>query len=202
MGPVWRRARASDSPLSALPRTRVVVEASKRDPRPVSARRAGLRTVLGRFEARNRPAGSSRAVPRSARWRGRRPMRYREDSKGRPERSAYGFSLSAGWLVGARRRAGSRLLLGTLPSRDADLCCLCSRRVLRRRKASPLFKLWSSEPLVKISHSCQCGTLVQRARDVIHLQPASLLQKTTESGLTSCARLRAARPLIYEVLSC
>lgn len=88
---------------------------------------------------------------------------------------------------------------GADASRDADLCCLRSRRVLRRRKASPLFKLWSSEPLVKISHSCQCGALVQRAWHVIHLQPAESLQKTTESSLTSCARLRVARPLIYEV---
>ena len=89
-----------------------------------------------------------------------------------------------------------------------------SRRYARRGSVLPMiekgppaeegvayFKLWSSEPLVKISHSCQCGALVQRVQHIIHLQPPGLLQKTTESGSTSCARLRVARPLIYEVLS-
>ena len=70
------------------------------------------------------------------------------------------FSLSAGWLAGARTMAlgAAPRAWGAHPSRDADLCCLCSRRVLRRRKASRIFKLWSSEPLVKISHSCQVPT--------------------------------------------
>jgi len=99
-----------------------LVEASKKDSRVVEARWAGVCTVLGRFEARNRPAGSSRAVPRSARWRGAPADAPPEGLGGVAKRSAYGSSFGAGWLAGAWRGAGSRVLLGALPSRDADLC--------------------------------------------------------------------------------
>ena len=45
----------------------------------------GFRTVLGRFGARNRPAGSSRAGCRGLHdGVGRRPMRHREGSEGEP----------------------------------------------------------------------------------------------------------------------
>ena len=134
--------------LSALPRTRLVlVEASKRDPRPVSARRTGLRTVLGRFEARNRPAGSSRAVPRSARWRGV-PADPPPGGLGAvARRIACGIFVRCRLARGCAARHRLLRASGSPPSRDADLCLRLLEVGLPTRCCTPVSFKFLPPPL-------------------------------------------------------
>ena len=160
MGPVWRQRRASEQPgrLSALPLLELCWSRLQRE----------IRDLFWRGGQDSAPSwAASRhetALPaHRARCRGlhdgvgRRPMRHRGNSGRSPGlRLRFFRGVHAGSWAPGTAPAEARLprAWGADASRDADLCCLCSRRVLRRSIAAPVFKLWSSEPLVKISHSC------------------------------------------------
>ena len=117
-------------------------------------------------------------------------------------RSAYDFTLGACWLVGARRRAGSRVCLGSPPF---------ARRgsVLPMRENGPpeeegvayfqtLEQRAASENFAQLPVPAKSGSAPARKA----CSACNLSRRPLSPVTPSCARLRAARPLIYEVLSC
>jgi hypothetical protein len=186
-----------------LPRTRVVlVDAAKIDQRPVSARRTGLRTVLGRFKARNRPAGSSsRAVARLLDGVG--AGRYATGgsrSGGQALRLRFFRGVHAGsWSLGAARlprawgaptfaRRGS--VLATAQGRTTNGVLYAGRfQIFTPLGSLTFFRLQetllvASAPLIKAQQPPDCGSTAPLQR------------------CTSSERLRVARPRLNEVLRC
>ena len=69
----------------------------------------------GPLQTAKPPCRGPRAAPRSARWRGVPADAPPGALGGGTKRPACGVSFGAGWLAGARRRAGSRVVLGAPP---------------------------------------------------------------------------------------
>ena len=77
--------------------------------------------------------------------------------------SAYGFSLGACWLAGARRRAGSRVLLGAHPSRDTDMCWrLLDKRYSGGALYGGSFKVYPPPANLTFFRLCEICLCVQR----------------------------------------
>ena len=113
VGPVWRRGASSRAGCVGSCFLVDMFEESCNEPSWLRGSAGTMACDFGLRRGTKPPC--ARAVPRSARWRGAPAVRDRRTRRGDQSATPYGFSLGAGWLTGARRRAGSRALRKSPP---------------------------------------------------------------------------------------